>query len=96
MIHLNFKKKISLICGMVLISALFADAAELPPDPNNAALLYYQAFMLHPEPDAAESYLVYGTRQEQIFETLRGGELGITLISKKISVCLKKGLLILE
>jgi len=30
-------------------------AATLPPDPDNAALLYFQAFLLRPEPDADTS-----------------------------------------
>ena len=73
----NFENKMlmSLICGMMFISALSARGAELPPDPNNAALLYYQALLLCPEPDAADMDLVYGAGREQIFDVLHGGEL---------------------
>jgi hypothetical protein len=41
-------------------------ASSLPPDPDNPALLYYQAFLLRPEPDADTS--------ESIHKVLRGGE----------------------
>jgi hypothetical protein len=38
----------------------------LPPNPDNAALLYYQAFVLRPEPDAATA--------QKIQDVLRGAE----------------------
>jgi len=41
-------------------------AAMLPPDPDNAALLYYQAFLLRPEPDS-DTY-------RAIDEVVSGGE----------------------
>jgi hypothetical protein len=39
--------------AVVLLGGLgpMAPALAYPPDPNNAALLYYQAFLLVPEPD---------------------------------------------
>jgi hypothetical protein len=37
-----------LMCGLVMLCANIGVAA-IPPDPNNAALLYYQAFLLCPE-----------------------------------------------
>lgn len=43
-----------------------AHAAALPPDPDNAALLYYQAFLLRPKP--------HGDTQELIYKVLRGAE----------------------
>jgi hypothetical protein len=39
------------ICASLLVGTLGAHAASLPPDPNNAALLYYQALLLCPDPD---------------------------------------------
>ncbi len=63
------------ICCAIFLWTLGAQASTLPPDPNNAALLYYQAFLLRPEPDAAAKELVYGTRLETIDKLLRGGKL---------------------
>jgi len=70
----NFRKKIT-ICCVIFLWTVGAQAEKLPPDPNNAALLYYQAFLLRPEPDAAAKELVYGTRLEKIDKFLRGGKL---------------------
>jgi hypothetical protein len=47
------KKTICSICATLILYALNAWAASLPPDPDNAALLYYQAILLHPKPDKA-------------------------------------------
>jgi len=41
-------------------------AVVFPPDPDNAALLYYQAFLLRPQPDA--------DTEELIYKVLRGAE----------------------
>jgi hypothetical protein len=60
---------------LIALCALGAQASTLPPDPNNAALLYYQAFLLRPEPDYAAEQLVYKTPIEQFNEILRGGKL---------------------
>jgi hypothetical protein len=59
----------------MFISTPVIIAVELPPDPNNAALLYYQALLLCPEPDAADMDLVYYAGRDQIFKVLCGGEL---------------------
>ena len=64
----NFHSK-KAICSILVIMALWtfgAHAATLPPDPDNAALLYYQAFLLRPEPDE-DTYW-------SIDEVVRGGE----------------------
>jgi hypothetical protein len=37
------------ICALVVAAALTPGAQALPPDPNNAALLYYQAFLILPQ-----------------------------------------------
>ena len=46
------KKIVCCICGSMLLWPLGANATGLPPDPQNAALLYYQAFLLRPKADA--------------------------------------------
>lgn len=65
-INFSAKKAIYCICVFLALWTLGAHAATLPPDPDNAALLYYQAFLLRPEPDADTS--------ESIYKVLRGGE----------------------
>jgi hypothetical protein len=62
----NSKKAVCSICVILVLWALGANAETLPPDPDNAALLYYQAFLLRPEPDADTS--------ESIHKVLRGEE----------------------
>ncbi|MEN6424862.1 MAG: hypothetical protein ABFE13_05845 [Phycisphaerales bacterium] len=47
------------IYSLLLSSALAAPAAVSPPDPNNAALLYYQAIMACPKPDSATENLLH-------------------------------------
>jgi hypothetical protein len=49
--YYNSKKVICGICVIMVLWMLGVDAVTLPPDPDNAALLYYQAFLLRPEPD---------------------------------------------
>lgn len=71
--------------GVVALCALGTQASTLPPDPDNAALLYYQAFLLQPETDYAEEQLVYKTRAEKIYDFLCGGKLEFdTDIEKEI------------
>ena len=70
----NFVVK-AIICSVVFLCAFGAHAASLPPDPNNAALLYYQAFMLLPEPDYFADELIYKNSIEQIYEYLKGAKL---------------------
>ena len=60
------RKTIYCIWGIMILWTLGAHAAALPPNPDNAALLYYQAFQLRPEPDDA-TFL-------QISNVLRGAE----------------------
>lgn len=50
-INYSSRKTICYICVIFLLWTLGAYGATLPPDPDNAALLYYQAFLLRPEPD---------------------------------------------
>ncbi len=39
------------LCGMMALCLLVADTGVSAADPNNAALLYYQALLMRPEPD---------------------------------------------
>jgi hypothetical protein len=50
-INFNAKKAICSICVIVTLWLFGVRAATLPPDPDNAALLYYQAFLLLPDPN---------------------------------------------
>jgi len=50
-INYNSKKAICYICVILFLWTLGAHGATLPPDPDNAALLYYQAFLLLPDPN---------------------------------------------
>jgi len=58
--HFNYSRsKVmrSISCVLVLL-ALPLHASDLPPDPDNAALFYYQAFLLCPEHDYATENLI--------------------------------------
>jgi hypothetical protein len=46
--HYRTRNAIAAICGVILLSAFGASASLLPPDPNNAALLYCQAVLACP------------------------------------------------
>jgi len=82
---------ISCVYGFIFICAIGSQASTLPPDTNNAALLYYQAFLLRPEPDYAEEQLVYNNRAENIYEFLCGGKLEFdTEIDEKIQKLKKR------
>ena len=72
--NINLSNKITICCAIFLWT-VGAHASTLPPDPDNAALLYYQAFLLRPEPDPAAKHLVYNIRQEDILKALCGGEI---------------------
>ena len=61
----------NVICFILVLWTLGAHSATLPPDPDNAALLYYQAFLLRPEADD-DAYWA-------IDEVLSGGEPNETL-----------------
>jgi hypothetical protein len=47
------KRAVCRIYAAIVLWTLGAHAAALPPDPDNAALLYYQAFLFRPEPNDA-------------------------------------------
>jgi len=65
-INYNIKKAICSICVIMALWVFVVHAATLPPDPDNAALLYYQAFLHRPEPDDDTLW--------SIDEVLSGGE----------------------
>jgi len=50
-INLSGRKAICYICIILFLWTLGVQAVTLPPDPDNAALLYYQAFLLLPDPN---------------------------------------------
>jgi hypothetical protein len=47
-----------LICLTLVIAVLTGSSLAYPPDPDNAALLYYQAFLMYPQPDDATRDMV--------------------------------------
>ena len=66
-------------CSVLCIGAISLCSAALPPDPENAALLYYQAFLLCPEPNDATKDLINkvvyaGEPNEQLREYLQSQE----------------------
>jgi len=58
--------------GVVVLCAIGAQAGSLPADPTNAALLYYRAFLLCPEPNAVEQELVHNAMLDRTYEYLGG------------------------
>jgi len=61
------------ICSFIFLCTFGAHAGSLPPDPNNAALLYYQAFLLLPESDYVANELIRNTT-EKIYAYLNGAK----------------------
>ncbi len=57
---------------VVALCAIASSGASLPSDPSNAALLYYQAFLLRPEPNEAEQELIYDAATETMYDYLNG------------------------
>ncbi len=49
--HHRTRNTIAAIYAVIVLSALGASASTLPPDSDNAALLYYRAYLLRPGPD---------------------------------------------
>jgi len=50
--HLSIPKIGCLFLAVIIVlNTTCVCLADLPPDPTNAALLYYQAFLLHPQPN---------------------------------------------
>jgi len=66
------RKAICCFWGVVVLCTIRTHAAPLPADPNNAALLYYQAFLHRPEPNEAEKELVDHGGMDTVYGYLRG------------------------
>jgi hypothetical protein len=49
--HCKTRNAIAAVCGVVVFAVSGASASALPPDPSNAALVYYRAYLLRPGPD---------------------------------------------
>jgi hypothetical protein len=64
-----------IICSVIFLCTFSAHAASLPPDPNNASLLYYQAFLVLPEPDYFANEFINKSTTEKIYEYLKGAKL---------------------
>jgi len=75
---------------VLLPSANAAPASLFTQAPDNAALLYYQAFQLRPKPYDEVEQLVYNTQPENLYDLLRGSkvdpdpEVEISKIEKSI------------
>jgi len=82
-INYSVGKTICFVCGLIILCTSGTQASALPPDPNNAALLYYQAFLLRPEPDYVEEQLVYNTRLKNIYDILCGGKIEFDTYTKE-------------
>jgi hypothetical protein len=82
----------SYIGGRVLcLWAASLCSGALPPDPTNAALLYYQAFLLCPEADSAMSDLIHevvvgGDPNERVREYLKEYQSAIRYAEKAVQV----------
>jgi len=55
---INLKGPRRLFCLTLIIGTLAALSFASPPDADNAALLYYQAYLMYPQPDAATRDMV--------------------------------------
>ncbi|GEM_PF-435873 len=68
----SLKGAICCLWSVVALCPVGSLGVSLPPDPSNAALLYYQAFLLRPEPNEPEKELIYDGRMEDICAYLSG------------------------
>lgn len=50
-LSLSVRNTVCCVCCFIVLCVLGTKASTLPPDPNNAALLYYQAMLILPELD---------------------------------------------
>lgn len=79
------------VCGLLLLSAHVVCMAALPPDPNNAALLYYQAFLACPEPDDTTSESLHrmlggAEPNEAVREYVSGGKRAFRLVEAAVQI----------
>lgn len=71
---LGVRLALAYLCVVCFSSAGSQHAISLPPDSENAALLYYQAFLLRPEPNDVVDMLLEETPIEAIDHLLRTGD----------------------
>ncbi|MHC4645299.1 MAG: hypothetical protein ACYTBJ_07340 [Planctomycetota bacterium] len=71
---LNYNRLVTMLCVFLVLFASNAFVFALPPDPDNAALLYYQAFLLRKQPDEAMKEMLTGLSRGEIPADKRIGE----------------------
>ena len=92
--HIN-TRLIKAVCITLLLAVSTTSVFALPPDPDNAALVYYQAFLLYEQPDQATSGLLKDLAQgkiepsEKIIEYVQGcnTSLELAMIASEIPMC---------
>ena len=83
------------ICITLILAISGPSAFALPPDPDNAALLYYQAFLLYPQADDTTRGLLTKLSQgkidpnEKIIEYVEGchTSLELAMVASEIPLC---------
>jgi hypothetical protein len=83
------------ICITLMLAISGPSAFALPPDPDNAALLYYQAFLLYPQADDTTRDLLKDFSQgkidpsEKIIEYVQGchTSLELAMVASEIPLC---------
>lgn len=86
---------IKAVCITLLLAVSATSVFALPPDPDNAALLYYQAFLLYEQPDQTTNGLLKDLAQgkiepsEKIIEYVEGcnTSLELAMIASEIPMC---------
>jgi hypothetical protein len=83
------------ICITLILAILSPLAFALPPDPDNAALLYYQAFLLYEQPDDSTKDLLKDLSDgkiepgEKVIDYVEGchTSLGLAMVASEIPMC---------
>jgi len=83
------------ICITLMLAISGPSVFALPPDPDNAALLYYQAFLLYPQADDSTRDLVKDLSQgnmepnEKIIEYVKGcyTSLELAMLASDVPMC---------
>jgi len=83
------------ICITLMLAISGPSAFALPPDPDNAALLYYQAFLLYPQADDSTRDLLRNLSQgkidpnDKITEYVEGcrASLELAMVASEIPMC---------
>ena len=86
---------IKAVCITLLLAVSGTSAFALPPDPDNAALVYYQAFLLYEQPDQTTRGLLKDLSQgnmepnEKIIEYVEGchTSLELAMVASEIPMC---------